>query len=306
VRISDSTFGGNANGITNLIDSYVVNADFANNSNNGIYLSAGSNANTITNCRFEWNQGNGIEVFGGTVANTVSNSLFDRNYKAGIRLVDDRGMSISNVTLYRNGRNTVAPDQNTQIFMSNVQNVSISGGVSRVGQDDGATGTFTPSYAVTYSGTTSNNIVISGLATAGLFNSSTNLYGSYTVAAVQGVEPTIGYSVNGVNDIPTTSRIVSGLTAFASGGQAGATPMIAAINTVATAASPNASVRLVPCVPGRQQVVANRATNPVQVYGTAPDTINGIASATGINLASGKTAVYFCTGTNSWSQLLSN
>jgi len=152
----------------------------------------------------------------------------------------------------------------------------------------------------------SSNITVAGLVTSGLFNASTNPNGAFTNAAVQGSEPTTGYNVSGVNDIPDTTRSVTGVAAYAGGGQASATSLTATLNTVSTASVANASVKLVPCVPGRQQTIANLSANSIQVFGANPDTINGTATATGVAQAVGKIATYFCTGFGNWSRLLSN
>jgi len=305
-HILDSTFGNNRRGISNLVDSFVVNVDLANNTGDGIYLGSGANANTIVNSRFEWNQGYGIQSFGGNSNNSIANSYFDRNYGAGLRLDGVIGMSLSNSVFYRNGRNNVAPDQNAQIYLSGSKNISITGGLSLVGRDDGGTGTYTPSYIFSYDPNSSSNITVAGLVTSGLFNASTNPNGAFTNAAVQGSEPTTGYNVSGVNDIPDTTRSVTGVAAYAGGGQASATSLTATLNTVSTASVANASVKLVPCVPGRQQTIANLSANSIQVFGANPDTINGTATATGVAQAVGKIATYFCTGFGNWSRLLSN
>lgn len=306
-HIINVTFGGNLRGISNPIDSFVINADFANNSGDGIYLGGGANSNTIVNSRFEWNQGYGIQSYGGTNNNSISNSIFDRNYMAGIRLDGVTGFTISNSVFNRNGRNNVASDQNAQIYMSGAKNVSITGGLSLVGRDDGGTGPYTPAYVFSYdSGTPSTNITIAGFATAGLFNATTNPTGSFTTAAVQGPEPLSGYNVSGVNDIPDTANTVTGITAFTSGGQTNATQLAATVNTVATASAAAASVKLGFCVPGRQQTVSNLGANSIQVFGTNPNTINGVATATGVAQAAGKIATYFCTGNGNWTRLLSN
>ena len=306
-HVLNSTFGANERGIVNPVDSFFVNVDMANNTSDGMYLGAGSNANTITNSRFEWNQGYGLQTYGGTFGNAISNSYFDRNYKAGMRLSGVTGMSVSNSVFFRNGRNNTAPDQNAQIYMSGSKNVSITGGSSAVGRDDGGTGTYTPAHVFSYdTGAASSNVTIAGFVTGGLFNASTNPTGSFTSAVVEGTEPTSGYSVSGVNDIPETVRTVTGITAYAGGGQASATPLVGTVNTVATAAAASASVRLTSCVSGRQQTVANLGANAIQVFGSGSNTINGVAAATGVSQAVGKIATYTCTGGGNWTRLLSN
>jgi hypothetical protein len=307
LHISNSTFGGNSVGVENIIDSFIVNGDFSNNSGDGVYLGAGSNDNTIVNTRFEWNQGYGIESYGGSVANMVANCLFDRNYEVGVRLVGDGGMTLSNNMFTRNGRNGAPPDQNAQIYLSGSKNTSITGGVSLVGQDDGGKGPLTPAYVFSFDpATPSTNVTISGFATSGLYNASSNTNGSFTTAAVEGAEPVSGYNVSGVNDIPATATAISGITAYAGGGQSSATPLTATINTVTSVASSSASVKLAKCIPGRQQTVINASTNAMQVFGSSPDTINLIATATGLSQPGGKTAIYVCAAAGAWARLLSN
>lgn len=304
-RVINSTFGGNTTGMADFVDSFVANADFANNTGNGIYLGSGANSNTIVNSRFEWNQGFGIETFGGVESINISNSIFDRNYEGGIKLNGARGWSIADSTFNRNARNN-AWEQNSQIQIENSTNISITGGLSLVGADDGGGGAVTPEYVFGYNWTSNTNITIAGFVTGGLYSASTNPAGSYTVAPVVGTEPTVGYNVSGVNDIPDTSRAVTRITAYAAGGQGSATQLGATVNTVSTAASTVASVRLQRCVPGRQQTVANLGANSIQVYGTSPDTINGAATGTGIAHPTNRIATYICTGNGNWTRLLSN
>src|SRR5258708_32661582 len=77
----------------------------------------------------------------------------------------------------------------------------------------------------------------------------------------------------------------AGLTAFAGGGQASATPLPSEFNVVAPSVAttpPFDSVLLPASVPGLDVVVVNSTANPIQVYGSGTDTINGVAAATGI------------------------
>ena len=78
---------------------------------------------------------------------------------------------------------------------------------------------------------------------------------------------------------PSTSASIS---AFAGGGQAGATVMSPDVNRIAVVASIGDSVRLPIATSPISVVVINSTANSMQVYGTGSDTINGVASGTGI------------------------
>lgn len=85
------------------------------------------------------------------------------------------------------------------------------------------------------------------------------------------------------------------VTAFAGGGQASATQLAATKNNVATVASAADSVKLPAGAVGLHVFVKNSAANSMQVFGNGTDTINGVATATGVAQAAGKGAIYFCT-----------
>lgn len=93
-----------------------------------------------------------------------------------------------------------------------------------------------------------------------------------------------------------TLSVTAGLTALAGGGQTGATALPSVINSVDTVASGNDSVALPLAVAGQVIFVANNAAaNSMQVFGSGTDTINNVATATGVAQAAAKGAVYMCT-----------
>lgn len=102
---------------------------------------------------------------------------------------------------------------------------------------------------------------------------------------------------------------VLALTAMASGNQSNGTPLTGAVNTVTTVGSANDSVLLPLAAVGLTVVVINgAASNSMQVFGAGTDTINGVATATGVAQAAGKTAAYYCTKSapaGAWFRLLS-
>jgi hypothetical protein len=111
---------------------------------------------------------------------------------------------------------------------------------------------------------------------------------------------------NVVFDVAPKGHPSAGLTAFAGGGQTSALQLsgdMAEVTTVATAAD---SVRLPPALPGRTFCLVNAAaSNSMQVFGYGTDTINGVATATGVAQAAGKSATYFCCAAGNWYRVLS-
>ena len=100
-----------------------------------------------------------------------------------------------------------------------------------------------------------------------------------------------------------TFSCVDALTATGSN-QAGALAITRMMNRFTTVASSTGAVLPV-AVAGMNITVINAGANALQVYGNGSDTINGTAGATGLSLASGKTAEYFSTIAGAWHQLLS-
>lgn len=90
------------------------------------------------------------------------------------------------------------------------------------------------------------------------------------------------------------------ITAHAGGGQANATALTTTINRVATVATAADSVKLPTSAAGMVVTVINSGANACQVFGNNTATINGVASGTGVSLASGKTAVYSCVTAGAW------
>lgn len=111
----------------------------------------------------------------------------------------------------------------------------------------------------------------------------------------------------------------AGLTALAGGGQAGATPLPAAINEVAVVAADNDSAMLPLAVPGAWCFVINDGAHSLQVFGNpanpnnggAGDTIapyNSVvqnATAVGVAQVTVKAALYVCFTAGKWKQFLS-
>lgn len=85
------------------------------------------------------------------------------------------------------------------------------------------------------------------------------------------------------------------IAAHAGGGQTSATALTTTINVVSDVASAADSVKLPLAAAGAKVYVVNaHASNSMQVFGDGTDTINGVATATGVAQAAGKSATYVC------------
>jgi len=90
------------------------------------------------------------------------------------------------------------------------------------------------------------------------------------------------------------SGAVDGLVAKAGGGKAGATPLTAHVNTIATAATAADSVILPKGFAGAEVWVINDGAEAVQVFGLGNDTIDGVATGTGVSVAAASKTIFKC------------
>ncbi len=108
-----------------------------------------------------------------------------------------------------------------------------------------------------------------------------------------------------------TSSFKDAITAHAGGTQAGAVGsaasiLISSINRITVVATNGDSVALPVSAPGLSITVINAASNSLQVFGQSPDTINAVATGTGVTVAGGKTATFYCVVSGAWHMLLSS
>lgn len=87
-----------------------------------------------------------------------------------------------------------------------------------------------------------------------------------------------------------------GLTATPSGSQTTSLLLTATKNNVTTVATAADGILLPLAVAGLRLEISNgTAATSMQVFGNGTDTINGVATATGVAQAGAKSAIYFCT-----------
>lgn len=104
-----------------------------------------------------------------------------------------------------------------------------------------------------------------------------------------------------------------GLTAHASGGQANALLLTSQFNTVTTVGTAADSVKLpatsagsatVASTIGEFVIIQNATATSMQVYGSGTDTINAVATGTGVAIAGNKFGIFLCTGAGTWVAML--
>jgi len=139
---------------------------------------------------------------------------------------------------------------------------------------------------------------INGIATGTGISQIPNSVVRY-VSAVAGLWQTqdvnFGYSSN----FPTSS-VSTGLTAHSGGGQGSALALTSSVNNITTAAASGDSVRLPVSAVGMAVTVINSGANPIQVFGAGTDTVNGIATATGVSQLPGSTVTYRVAVVGNW------
>lgn len=74
---------------------------------------------------------------------------------------------------------------------------------------------------------------------------------------------------------------------------------------VVTVATATDSILLPPAIPGHLLGIANEGANAMQVFGQGTDTINNVATATGVSQATLTAAMYFCVVKGNWVRVLS-
>ncbi len=97
---------------------------------------------------------------------------------------------------------------------------------------------------------------------------------------------------------PSASRTV---TALAGGGQTGATSLSPDFNNITTVATAGDSVMLPQATSPIEVICVNETANACQVFGTATDTINGIACAVGYSQPANSQATYISITPGKWS-----
>lgn len=94
-----------------------------------------------------------------------------------------------------------------------------------------------------------------------------------------------------------------GITATASATQTTAFQLTTLMSRITTVANANDGVRLPKANVGIEAIVVNSGTNAMQVFGFGTDTINSVATATGVSQAAGTASAYRCFTAGNWIQV---
>lgn len=127
--------------------------------------------------------------------------------------------------------------------------------------------------------------------------------GTGTVGADGFLGPMNGFAVGAIGGSAATS-----LTAHAGGTQAAALLLTSTVNGITTVGTAADSVALPLAIAGTVVYIANTTVTSAQVFGSGTDTINSVATATGVALAGGKNASFFCLSSapaGAWRMILS-
>jgi len=90
------------------------------------------------------------------------------------------------------------------------------------------------------------------------------------------------------------------LVAFAGGGAASATLIKTQTARIATVATAGDSVMLPASVAGYELMLINHGANAMQVFGSGSDTVDDIATATGVSQMANSLVIYTCTTAGAW------
>ncbi len=107
------------------------------------------------------------------------------------------------------------------------------------------------------------------------------------------------------NTLVGVATVETGITATAGGTKAAAYVLTKAINNVTVCATNADSVLLMPAKAGHQVFITNRGAASLQVFGAGTDTINDVATGTGVAQATTVSAMYVCPVDGKWYRILS-
>ena len=95
-----------------------------------------------------------------------------------------------------------------------------------------------------------------------------------------------------------------GITATAAGNQATARLLTAVLNRLSVVATNGDSVKLpLGLVSGQYAIIINDGVANAQVYGSGTDTIDAVATATGVTLSAGKRGFFWCLTPGLWQSM---
>jgi hypothetical protein len=270
-------------GIRNPVDSIFVGGYIAANDNHGVFAGTGANDNTFVGCKVEWNLQNGYR-FDDSEDNNIIGGILDRNYELGVMLNGtSKRITISGVVLRRNGRTDTTAKWAHIRLNDSVSNVTISGCVTKTGQDDGGVGTVTPQYGIDIASASVDSITITGNDLTGV---TTTGGGLRNVVSSTNIKATGNL---GAQDVHIVQSITS---------SAGTDVLDTTIDEIVVTGTTTHTLTLPACRTGRRFRMTNRSTGTVTVNRAGSDTINGAAG--GLSVTTGQIAELLGHGNTDW------
>lgn len=98
----------------------------------------------------------------------------------------------------------------------------------------------------------------------------------------------------------TTASTEDAIIATPNGNQATAYPLVNDINRITVCATNGDSVKLPPSSPGLEVIVINDGAATCQVYGFGIDTIDAVATATGVTVSNARRTIFWCAAAGAW------
>ncbi|HDZ2802983.1 TPA: hypothetical protein RSS92_005515, partial [Klebsiella pneumoniae] len=137
----------NVHGISNLIDSKVIDSVINANKGRGVNLLKGANNNIFINVRNEWNEKENY-YSDGSKQNIVSGEMSDRSGLSSFVARNGGSWLISNHIVKRSGRyaNTESPDSSHFKLAGNNSKIYLSNVLTTTGVDDDGKGNISPAY----------------------------------------------------------------------------------------------------------------------------------------------------------------
>lgn len=125
-----------------------------------------------------------------------------------------------------------------------------------------------------------------------------------SLALAVGGTTVLSASATGITSaLPLLQPVQNTITAHAGGTQAAAFALTAIINRVSVCATSGDSVRLPVSQAGMIVVVINDGAALCQVYGAGTDTIDAVATATGVPVTNATRALFFCVVAGLWQSM---
>lgn len=149
-RLLQCHFSGNSTGIVGLTDGHVYMCEINANDYAGIRISTGNNATTYIGNKVEWNSTYGFQIYGTNFFNIITGGVIDRNGLAGISVMHEAVLQVSDVLLWRNARFAEDdPSEDCHIRLGGqVKSVQFSNVKTRSGVGDSGEGYNSPASAV--------------------------------------------------------------------------------------------------------------------------------------------------------------